>query len=187
MKQSLKKIVEGGLRLLLTPLRLCSKRKYPQESKNRRMELPNHILLAAVRDAISEGHTATISVKGWSMRPFLEHMRDKVLLADPTGATIGDAVLAEIEQGHFVLHRIINVMSSWDGNSTCDIITLMGDGNIQGTEECWRRNLCGKVTQYIYPHKTVSAANPCLRLRIRLWRWFLPIRRCLLAIYKATV
>lgn len=47
----------------------------------RRMEVPNAVLLGQVKEAIREGHTATINVKGYSMRPFLEHCRDKVRLA----------------------------------------------------------------------------------------------------------
>ena len=39
----------------------------------RRMEVPNAVLLGQVKEAIREGHTATINVKGYSMRPFLEH------------------------------------------------------------------------------------------------------------------
>ncbi len=147
--------------------------------------MPNHILLTAVRDAIREGHTATISVKGWSMRPFLEHLRDKVLLTSPTGAGIGDAVLAEIKPGLFVLHRIIEV-EPHATDTTLDAITLMGDGNVRGTEHCTRRDLCGTVSHYVYPHKTVSADDPKLMKRIRRWRRLLPIRRYLLAIYRAS-
>ena len=66
-----------------------------------RKEIPNNILLGAVRDAIREGNSATILVKGWSMRPFLEHLRDKVVLDAPNELSIGDAVLAEITPGHF--------------------------------------------------------------------------------------
>ena len=43
----------------------------------RRMEVPNAVLLGQVKEAIREGHTVTINVKGYSMRPFLEHCRDK--------------------------------------------------------------------------------------------------------------
>ena len=41
-----------------------------------RIEIPNAILLEEVRKAINEGHTATINVKGFSMRPFLENNRE---------------------------------------------------------------------------------------------------------------
>ncbi len=187
MTRFLKNAFKGGLRLLLTPLRLWNRRRHPRKNIGQRnIEIPNRILLSAVRDALLEGHTATISVKGWSMRPFLEHLRDKVRLALPTGATIGDAVLAEICPGHYVLHRIIKVQPH-DTNTALDTITLMGDGNIRGTESCLRSNLCGIVTHYIYPDREIPATDPTLMRRIRRWRRLLPLRRTLLLIYQATI
>lgn len=186
MKQSAKRFIIDLLRLLLYPIRRQYVKKNGQGGKVPRMELPNHILLGAVRDAIREGHTATIIVKGWSMRPFLEHQRDKVLLEEPAGATIHDAVLAEISPGKFVLHRIIDIRPNAD-NADLDEITLMGDGNIQGTEQCWRKDICGIVTQYIRPNRTISAKEPALVRNIKRWNRLLPIRRYLLLIYKAII
>lgn len=182
----LKKTINGGLRLLFAPLRLMRGNRKPNGAQPQHMEVPNHILLVAVRDALRKGYTATISVKGWSMRPFLEHLRDKVQLSSPDGAIVGDAVLAELSPGHFVLHRIIAIQPN-DADHSRDAITLMGDGNIRGTEHCMRSDLCGIVTHYIYPHKTVPADDPGLQRRIRRWRRLLPIRRYLLAIYKANI
>ena len=84
----------------------------------RRMEVPNAVLLGQVKEAIREGHTATINVKGYSMRPFLEHCRDKVRLASFTDLKVGDAVLAEFSPDKYVLHRIIEI----DG----DVVVMMG-------------------------------------------------------------
>lgn len=89
----------------------------------RRMEVPNAVLLGQVKEAIREGHTATINVKGYSMRPFLEHCRDKVRLAPFTDLKVGDAVLAEFSPDKYVLHRIIEI----DG----DVVVMMGDGNLR--------------------------------------------------------
>ena len=62
-------------------------------------------------------------------------------------------VLAEIEKGHFVLHRIDRI--TLDGKNVkglCDDpqadVTLRGDGNPKGTEHCKLKDvraLCGKV------------------------------------------
>lgn len=186
MIQSAKKAILKVLHFLLYPIHRVYRRKNGQEAIVPRMELPNHILLGAVRDTIREGHTATIVVKGWSMRPFLEHQRDKVILDTPAGATTDDAVLAEITPGTYVLHRIIDIKSA-TGNPDMDEITLMGDGNIQGTEQCLRKDICGKVTHYVRPNRIISASDPKLIKDIRLWRRFLPIRRYLLIIYKAII
>lgn len=186
MTQSLKNIAHKTLHVLLCPISRTYRRKNGVETPHHCMELPNHILLGAVRDAIREGHTATITVKGWSMRPFLEHRRDKVLLDSPEGAEEYDAVLAETSPGTFVLHRIISIVPD-AGDRQQDRITLMGDGNIRGTEQCLRKDLCGKVVQYIRPLRTIDADDAGLVKRIRWWRRLLPIRRYLLAIYKAII
>lgn len=186
MKQYVKKAIHKALRILLFPVRLQYCKKNGTQKQSPRIELPNDILLGAVRDAIQEGHTATILIKGWSMRPFLEHQRDKVILDSPYGAQIGDAVLAEIVPGKFVLHRIIGIKQHAQ-DKDLDEITLMGDGNVNGTEQCLRKNICGIVTHYIRPNRTIPANNPNLIRNIRIWKKLLPIRKYLLTIYKAII
>lgn len=145
-----------------------------------RHEIPNDVLLGLVRDMIRKGHTATIWVKGYSMRPFLEHMRDKVILAQPSRPlAVGDAVLAEISPGHYVLHRIIEREG--------DKLTLMGDGNIRGVEHCRVGDVAGVVTHYIRPKRTIQASDEQLIRRIQRWRRCLPYRRYLLLLYKSTL
>ena len=179
------KVLKQGIirfaRFWATPLRKAKQRKYAETAPScNHLELPNEKLLPVVRQVIAEGHTAIISVKGFSMRPFLEHLRDKVKLAPVRELHIADVVLAEISPGLFVLHRII----AMDG----DRITLMGDGNIQGTEHCLRSDVCGIVTEYIRPGGHILlASDPKLQRRIRLWRLCLPVRRVLLFFYKLTV
>lgn len=167
------------LRLLMAPLRYNYRCRNGVESGEKKKEIPNAVLLGMARDVIREGHTATIAVKGYSMRPFLEHQRDRVILDAPEVLQVGDAVLAEISPDHYVLHRIIDI----DG----DDIILMGDGNIQGTESCKRWDVAGVVTHYLRPHRTLLASDPRLQRRIRIWGRLLPIRRYLLLIYKAIV
>lgn len=145
----------------------------------RKLELPNALLLGQVRLLIKEGHTATIHVKGYSMRPFLEHCRDKVVLAGTDSLCVGDAVLAEVSKGQYVLHRIISL----DG----DEVVLMGDGNLQGTEHCRREDVVGIVTHYVHRGSTIPASDKRLCRRISLWRRLLPVRRYLLFIYKVNL
>lgn len=139
------------------------------------LEVPNAILLGAVRNALHEGHTCTINVRGWSMRPFLYNRRDNVILAPVRELHTGDAVLAEIQPDHYVLHRIIEI----DG----DDITLMGDGNIQGTEHCLRKDVHGVVIKYIHPLYSFRADSPFVMRLVRLWHRLLPYRSFLLKIY----
>lgn len=142
----------------------------------RKKLIPNAVLLQQVREVIQAGHTATIPVKGYSMRPFLEHERDKVVLARIDTPQVGDAVLAEIQKDVYVLHRIIDIRG--------ERITLMGDGNLKGVEHCTTDNLVGIVTHYLHNGKEIPASDPQLCRRIRLWKRLLPVRRYLLYIYK---
>lgn len=175
----MKRTLYKTLRLLMSPARWAYQARNGVENKEAKKEIPNKVLLGLARDMIREGHTATISVKGYSMRPFLEHQRDRVILAHPNVLRIGDAVLAEIAPDHYVLHRIIDI----DG----DELTLMGDGNVRGTETCNRWDVAGVVTHYLRPKRTIPASDPRLRSRVRLWRALLPVRRYLLFFYRTMV
>jgi len=177
-----KEIIKTLARWVATPWRRFKQRRYAdaEAAKMVRVEMPNDQLLPLVRQAVADGKTAIISVKGYSMRPFLEHLRDRVKLAPWAELQVGDAVLAEISPGHFVLHRIIAIEG--------EALTLMGDGNISGTEHCLKSDVCGVVTEYLRPNGHVLMADdPALQRRIRLWRRLLPIRRWLLFIYKTSV
>ena len=175
----LKSFLRGLLRLLLYPLRLLYRRRNGVTEHTERHEIPNDALLSLVSEKLAEGHTAVIWVKGYSMRPFIEYGRDRVKLAYPKELNVGDAVLAQIAPGHYVLHRIISIKG--------DEIELQGDGNVRGTEHCRQSNVCGVVIEYIRPNRTLLASDPGLCRRIRLWRKLRPVRRWLLAFYKCYV
>lgn len=178
----MKQLITRFFRLLAAPWRHAKKHRYADATASlHRMELPNDKFLPLVRQYVAKGESVTITVKGYSMRPFLEHLRDRVKLAPWTTLEVGDAVLAEISTGHFVLHRIIEKRPGGG-------LTLMGDGNVRGTEACTEADVCGVVVEYLRPNGHVLyASDASLRRYIRLWRRLLPIRRWLLFIYKTTV
>ena len=103
------------------------------------IQFPNAEFLPKVVEMLNEGHTVTLRLRGFSMRPFLEDNRDKALLKKPTEPKVGDPVLAEIEPKHFVLHRIIRI----DGKA----VTLLGDGNLC-CEHCQLENVVGAVVGF---------------------------------------
>lgn len=176
---AMKTIIRFLLKGLLTPFRYFNRSKNGVAPSGVRHELPNNVFLGLVSEKLAEGHTAVIWVKGYSMRPFIEFGRDKVKLATATAYQVGDAVLAEIAKGHYVLHRIIKTEG--------DKITLQGDGNVRGVEHCTTADIRGVVTEYIRPNRILSADDEGLKRKIRLWRRLRPIRRYLLFIYKALI
>ena len=172
-----KELVKSTIKFLLTPLRWNYRSRNGAASVARqRHEVPNDILLGMVREYICKGHTVTINVKGISMRPFIEEGRDKVVLGSFVHLNVGDAVLAEIEPGHYVLHRIVSIFG--------DKLVLMGDGNLCCTEQCSVNDVAGVIVSYIRPNRTIDATNKWFMLKIRVWKHLLPLRRYLLFIYR---
>lgn len=142
--------------------------------------LPNELFLAEVSRMLDEGSIVTLRVKGLSMNPFIVGDRDSVELVKAEPYVIGDIVLAHLSNGNYVLHRIFEVNG--------DNITLMGDGNLRGTEHCKRQDICGVAVKIIHPSgKEIPCRTPKSKRRARIWRRLMPVRRYLLFIYHRTI
>ena len=133
--------------------------------------LPNEILLAEAGALLAEGRDVELLVKGNSMLPFLHDEQDSVRLRKLETVENGDIVLALIAPGRYVLHRVRAIEG--------DTLTLMGDGNIRGTENCIRANVLGTVIEFIRPDGTRRKPG-----KGRCWAALRPIRRYLLFIYR---
>lgn len=136
-------------------------------------QLPNDLLLGEVERLLAEGRDVMLVPKGRSMLPFIRGGTDKVLLRKPSEAElgVGDIVLARTGEGQYVIHRIIAIADAR--------ITLMGDGNLHGTEMVEKNDVAGKVVEIITP--TGQHGKPSHGW---LWRKLLPIRKYLLKIYR---
>lgn len=174
---NLKSTVKRLLYVAFWPIRKLT-RPYRQQNEQigGKVILPNKELLAQVRILIKEGHTVTINVKGYSMRPFLEHLRDKVVLGPFENLQVGDVVLAEIAPGTYVLHRIIEICG--------EQLVLMGDGNLKGKEYCKTEQVAGIVKVFIRNGKQIVADNEMWVRCGVVWRKLLPFRRFLLLCYQ---
>ncbi len=142
-----------------------------------KLSVENSIFLPQVVQLIQEGHKATIIARGNSMRPFIEDGRDKLVFGKVDNLKVGDVILAEVEEGHFVCHRIEAIN---DG-----IVTMRGDGNVEGTEIFPVANVRAKLLQVVRKGRTYtldnSSAWKCYSL---VWPKLLPMRRYLLALYR---
>lgn len=146
------------------------------QSEGNTVELPNEVFLKEVRTLIADGHHVTLRVRGVSMRPFLEDRRDKIVLTKPHAHKVGEAVLAEIAPGKYVYHRIVAIEG--------DKVTLRGDGNVRGTEECLLNNIAASTLALIRKGKRYSAQGCVWRCYSALWpRWSFA-RRVLLKLYR---
>lgn len=141
------------------------------------IQMRNADLIPEIVQLLNEGHTITLKLKGYSMRPFLENNRDKALITKAQNIKKGDAVLAEVSAGVYVLHRIIKIQ----GND----VTLRGDGNLTN-EYCHRSDVKGFVIGFYRKGRTTieKTNSPKWLLYSWLWMWLFPIRRYLLAFHR---
>ena len=102
------------------------------------------IIQEAVR-LVKDGVSVTFPVKGRSMLPFITGGRDSVVLQKPEHLRVGLVVMAQIAPDSYVVHRIIK-MEPNGGR-----ITLMGDGNIRGTESCMPADILACATHVVSP------------------------------------
>lgn len=122
-------------------------------------------MFSVVRDMLLEGSPVRVSVKGRSMLPFFLS-GSTVLLRPIKEEDFRKYNVVLADTGHnFVIHRIISL----DGNR----VTLLGDGNIYGTETMTRDKVYGIID--------------CSRMHLffaRIWLWLRPVRRYPLAILR---
>lgn len=131
----------------------------------------------AIKGFVNEGKTVTISLKGFSMRPFLEDQRDRALLTKPGNIKVGDPILAKLPNNKFVLHRVINIED--------DTITMLGDGNLT-PEFCYRKDVIASVVGFYRKGRQTLD-----RIDGRKWHYYSvvwmalrPVRRYLLYFYR---
>ena len=133
------------------------------------MESDNKIIEEAIR-LVREGVSVTLPVNGNSMLPFIIGGKESVILHGPV-------VLAWVDGCRYVVHRIIRI----DG----DRVTLMGDGNLVGTEHCLLNDIKARVTHVVdAKERTHYLYKGWRKLAAKVWYWLRPVRRYLLAIYR---
>ena len=132
------------------------------------------LYMSGLETLLMEGRKVEMTPKGSSMLPFIKGDRDSVVLTKPAKPfEVGDIVLAKVG-GRYIMHRIFSV----EGND----LTLMGDGNIRGTESCASSDVIGLVTEIHKENGKVVKPG-----KGALWRTLMPFRRYILAIYKRVI
>jgi hypothetical protein len=127
--------------------------------------IDNRELFSIVRDTLLEGEKVRVSVKGQSMLPFFRS-GSTITLRPVREQDIRKYNVVMADAGHaFVVHRIIEVNG--------DKVTLLGDGNYNGTERVTRDKIYGVVD--------------CSALHLffaQIWLWMRAVRRFPLAIFR---
>ncbi len=136
------------------------------------------IIQEAVR-LVQDGVSVTFPVKGRSMLPFIFGGRESVILQKPGSLQRGQVVLAQVGPDRYVVHRIIKIEP--------DRITLMGDGNICGTESCTPSNVLAIATHVVDEkgkRRTLESKGQMFKARV--WFRIRPLRRIILAVLRRT-
>ena len=131
--------------------------------------LPNSVMLEEAGILLEEGREVSFTPLGSSMLPFIRGGKDAVTLRKMPDVAVGDIVLVRLPGPSYVLHRVIG--REGDG------LTLMGDGNLSGTESCTTKDVLGTVT-------AIGSRKPG---KGTLWRRLKPFRRIILAIYRRII
>lgn len=148
--------------------------------EKRELKVNNALLFPQIISLLEEGHTVSLKLRGFSMRPFLEDQRDTAVLRKANEVVCGEPVLAEIAPGQYVLHRIIRI----DGNN----VTLLGDGNLT-VEHCTKQEIRAQVTGFYRKGRSAldSIYGRKWKIYSAIWMRLRPIRRYLLGIYRRWV
>ena len=136
------------------------------------------IIQEAVR-LVADGVSVTFPVKGRSMIPFIIGGRESVVLQKPGNLQRGQVALAQVGPDRYVVHRIIKAEP--------DRITLMGDGNIRGTESCLPSNVLAIATHVVDEkgqRRTLESKGQMFKARV--WYAIRPLRRIILAVLRRT-
>ena len=132
---------------------------------NNARAIANRELFSIVRDTLLEGKTVRVAVNGQSMLPFFRS-GSTITLRPVQDEDIRKYNVVMADAGHaYVVHRIVEVGK--------ENITLLGDGNLRGTECVTRNKIYGVVD--------------CSRTHLffaKLWVWLRPLRRFPLAFFR---
>lgn len=132
--------------------------------------IANEVLLEEAAALMNEGREVTIKPLGNSMLPFIRGGKDNVRMKKMPSVAVGDMLLVRLPGPRYVLHRLIRKEG--------ERLTLMGDGNLSGTESCTEADVMGTVTAIERGSCVVVPGNG------RWWRMLKPFRRYILAIYR---
>ena len=136
------------------------------------------LMMTEISRLVSEGKTVSISAKGYSMNPFIMHLRDQITLGPWNDGQIrkGAVVLVRDTRGCYIIHRIIKREG--------DTLTLMGDGNIGITETADVKDIIGLMHSVTKKGRTYSVQSLRWRLYSFFWKLLTPVRRYPLALWR---
>ena len=127
-----------------------------------------------IRALLEEDIPCHLTVTGNSMRPFLRHQRDGVILTPVSGEIRrGDILFYLRAPGAPILHRVHRVEG--------DRLIMCGDAQT-GLEPIARAQVLGIVSHIKREGRVIPCADRRLKLLVALWMLLKPVRPYLLAL-----
>lgn len=120
----------------------------------------------AMKERLEQGKVVQLAPLGISMLPFIRGGRDKVLVRKVSKVKVGDIVLVP-HGGHLILHRVYAIHGTR--------LTLMGDGNLKGTEEVDASEVMATAVEIVRPNGHSRRPH-----KAWLWRHTIFARRLML-------
>ena len=136
------------------------------------------VMMEEIRQLVAEGMSATITVKGNSMNPFIVDGRDRITLGPFADWELrrGCVALVRDVRGEYLVHRVI----ARDG----DMVTLLGDGNLRMTEKAHVSEVIALMRSVERKGRTVSVDSFVWKAYSWLWMFLEPVRRWPLGLWR---
>ena len=145
--------------------------------------IPNDVFFNSVTETLSAGTDVVLTVKGYSMFPFMRNGKDKVCLEKYDGGKLseGDVILFRYHGKH-ILHRIYGISTTPDGSL---LYRTMGDGNVRGMEYARAGDLSGVMVSRISPSgREWRCSTASWRFCSSAWMRLYRVRRWCLAVMR---
>jgi hypothetical protein len=140
-----------------------------------------NVIMAEIRQLISEGKTVSITAKGYSMNPFIRHMQDNITIGPWNDRDLkrGTAALVLTTAGEYVFHRIVKR----EGN----MLVLEGDGNLCYKEKATIDNVVGIMHNITRNGRVYTPDSFCWKAYSWIWMTLRPVRRYPLGLWRRLV
>lgn len=156
------------------------------------MRVPLAELSPVMQACMEQGQEVVLTITGNSMRPFLRHGKDQVVLvkADPADLMPGDVPLYRRRDGHFVLHRIV---ARDDGQQRLVLggkeplptaggslrYTMLGDAQTTLEPGIAPDQILARAAAFLVRGKRIECDSAAYRRRTLRWHRMMRCRPCL--------
>lgn len=125
-------------------------------------------LMPLIREYLAAGKTVKFSPRGISMLPMLRQGKDSVVLSPvPDKLKKFDLPLYQRDDGHYVLHRIVEVGETY---------TCIGDNQFVLEKGLRHDQMIAVVTAFCRDGQKISVDSVSHRLYCRFWHYSRPVR-----------